>query len=70
MHHSRQRVKPAAVQPIVMATGTLACFFRKKKMNVLIINCGPVKNGATAEIVKIAEECIKEYFIKQVKLAL
>ena len=31
-------------------------------MNVLIINCSPVKNGATAEIVKIAEECIKEKY--------
>ena len=30
--------------------------------NVLIINCSPVKNGATAEIVKIAEECIKEKY--------
>ena len=32
------------------------------KMNALIINCSPVKNGATAEIVKIAEECIKEKY--------
>lgn len=31
-------------------------------MNALIINCSPVKNGATAEIVKIAEECIKEKY--------
>ena len=28
-------------------------------MTALIINCSPVKNGATAEIVKIAEECLE-----------
>ncbi len=26
---SRQRVEPAAVQPVVMTTGTLACLRRK-----------------------------------------
>lgn len=31
-------------------------------MNALIINCSPVKNGATAEIVKIATECIKQKY--------
>ena len=30
--------------------------------NVLIINCSPVKNGATAEIVKIANDCIKQKY--------
>lgn len=28
-------------------------------MNILIINCSPVKNGATAEIVRIAGEALK-----------
>jgi len=27
-------------------------------MNILIINCSPVRNGATAEIVSIAAECL------------
>ena len=27
-------------------------------MNILIINCSPVRNGATAEIAKTAEECL------------
>ena len=31
-------------------------------MNALIINCSPVKNGATAEIVKIANDCIKQKY--------
>ena len=31
-------------------------------MNVLIINCSPVKKGATAEIVKIANDCIKQKY--------
>ena len=30
--------------------------------NALIINCSPVKNGATAEIVKIANDCIKQKY--------
>ena len=36
--------------------------WRNKKMNALIINCSPVKNGATAEIVRIVEECIKQKY--------
>ena len=34
----------------------------RPKMNALIINCSPVKNGATAEIVRIVEECIKQKY--------
>ena len=45
-----------------MATGAQACFVGKDKMNALIINCSPVKNGATAEIVKIANDCIKQEY--------
>lgn len=45
-----------------MATGAQACFVGKEKMNALIINCSPVKNGATAEIVKIANDCIKHKY--------
>ena len=41
------------------ATGLL-CW--EGKMNALIINCSPVKNGATAEIVKIANDCIKQKY--------
>lgn len=29
-------------------------------MNTLVMNCSPVKNGATAEITKIISECIKQ----------
>ncbi len=29
---------------------------------LLIINCSPVKNGATAEIIRIAAECLKNRF--------
>lgn len=36
-------------------------------MNVLVMNCSPVKNGATAEIVHIASECLKEkYNVKSI----
>lgn len=28
------------------------------KMKVLVINCSPVRNGATAEIVKIVTDCL------------
>ena len=31
-------------------------------MNALVINCSPVKNGATAEIVHIVSECLKNKF--------
>lgn len=31
-------------------------------MNALVINCCPVKNGATAEIVHIVSECLKNKF--------
>lgn len=31
-------------------------------MNALIINCSPVRNGATAEIAAIVSECIKEKY--------
>ena len=29
-------------------------------MKVLVINCSPVRNGATAEIVKIVTDCLKK----------
>ena len=29
-------------------------------MNALVINCSPVRNGATAEIVTVVSECLKE----------
>lgn len=29
-------------------------------MNALVINCSPVRSGATAEIVKIVSECLRE----------
>ena len=36
-------------------------------MNALVMNCSPVRNGATAEIVHIVSECLQERFdIKQV----
>lgn len=36
-------------------------------MNVLIMNCSPVKNGATAEIVNIVADCLKEkYEVKNI----
>ncbi len=36
-------------------------------MNALIMNCSPVRNGATAEIVRIVSECLKEkYTVKSV----
>lgn len=36
-------------------------------MNVLVINCSPVKNGATAEMVKIVSEKLKEkYSVKEI----
>lgn len=39
----------------------------QKKMNALVINCSPVKNGATAEMAKIAaEELQKRHFVKSV----
>ena len=31
-------------------------------MNALIMNCSPVRNGATAEIVNIVSECLKEKY--------
>ena len=38
-----------------------------KKMNALVINCSPVKNGATAEMVNLVAECIQEkYSVKKV----
>lgn len=36
-------------------------------MNALVMNCSPVKNGATAEIVHIVSECLKDrYDVKSV----
>ena len=36
-------------------------------MNALIINCSPVRNGATAEITRIVSACLKrEYTIKNI----
>ena len=31
-------------------------------MNALVMNCSPVKNGATAEIVHIVSECLKDKY--------
>ena len=31
-------------------------------MKVLLMNCSPVRNGATAEIVNIASKCLKERY--------
>lgn len=31
-------------------------------MKVLIMNCSPVKNGATAEIVHIVSDCLQERY--------
>ncbi len=31
-------------------------------MNALVMNCSPVRNGATAEIVHIVSECLKERY--------
>ena len=31
-------------------------------MNALVINCSPVRNGATAEIVHIVSDCLKNKF--------
>ena len=31
-------------------------------MNALIMNCSPVRNGATAEIVKTVSDCLKEKY--------
>ena len=31
-------------------------------MKALVINCSPVRNGATAEIVHIVLECLKDRF--------
>ena len=50
----------------------------KKYMNILVINCSPVKSGATAEIVKLVSEfvndgndvktlCIDDYEVKYCK---
>lgn len=33
-------------------------------MNILVINCSPVKNGATAEIVKLVGQYNKPKFIE------
>lgn len=36
-------------------------------MNALVMNCSPVKNGATAEIVHIVSECLKDkYNVKSI----
>ncbi len=36
-------------------------------MNALVMNCSPVRNGATAEIVRIVSECLKrKYEVKAV----
>ena len=36
-------------------------------MNALVINCSPVRNGATAEIVKIVSQCLgKKYTLKSI----
>ena len=31
-------------------------------MKVLVMNCSPVRNGATAEIVNIVSDCLKEKY--------
>ena len=31
-------------------------------MNALVMNCSPVKNGATAEIVKIVSDCLSSRY--------
>lgn len=37
------------------------------KMKVLVINCSPVRNGATAEIVKIVTDCLeKRHNVKKI----
>ena len=33
-----------------------------KKMNAFIMNCSPVRNGATAEIVNVVSGCLKEKY--------
>ena len=36
-------------------------------MNALVMNCSPVRNGATAEIVRIVSDCLKQkYAVKSV----
>lgn len=36
-------------------------------MKVLVINCSPVRNGATAEIVKIVTDCLeKRHYVKKI----
>ena len=38
-------------------------FDRKvEEMKVLVMNCSPVRNGATAEIVNVVSECLKERY--------
>lgn len=37
-----------------------AAFRKENKMKALIMNCSPVRNGATGEIVNIASDCLKE----------
>lgn len=32
------------------------------KMNALVMNCSPVRNGATAEIVNIVSDCLGERY--------
>lgn len=34
----------------------------ENKMRVLAMNCSPVRNGATAEIVNIVSDCLKERY--------
>ena len=31
-------------------------------MNVLVMNCSPVRNGATAEIVRIVYDCLRDRY--------
>lgn len=34
----------------------------ERKRKVLVMNCSPVKNGATAEIINIVSDCLKERY--------
>ena len=63
---------------MVSAKETVTLWRNKKYMNILVINCSPVKNGATAEIVKLVSEyvnnennvktlCIDDYEVKYCK---
>lgn len=35
-------------------------------MNALIMNYSPVRNGATAEIIKIVSDCLKKYDVRNI----